>query len=144
MKIFFSLAVLILILLNSNGISAQYYSDTTEIDLILSDCLSIGENQTTYGMIQCIDSANIAWDAELNKYYKLLMNALNPEEQDKLKTAQRSWLAMRDANNAFVGIYCQNLGGTMHIVSANYRAMETVRLRALELKSFYEEIFENH
>lgn len=119
---------------------AQYYTDTTEIDLKLSDCLSIGENQTTYGMIQCIDSAYIAWDAELNKNYKLLMSVLNEEERDKLKTAQRNWLAYRDANNEFVGLYSQNLGGTMYIVSANFSAMEMVRLRALELISYYNEI----
>ena len=130
----------VLILLKSNQVCAQYYSDTTAIDLKLEDCLSTGENQTTYGMIQCIDSAYTAWDAELNKNYKLLMSVLNEEEKDKLKTAQRNWLAFRDSNNAFVGLYSENLAGSMYRVSANFHAMEMVRLRALELKSYYTEI----
>jgi uncharacterized protein YecT (DUF1311 family) len=130
----------VLFLLKSNQVRAQYYSDTTSIDLKLEDCLSISENQTTYGMIQCIDSAYIAWDAELNKNYKLLMSVLNEDEKDKLKTAQRNWLAFRDSNNEFVGLYSENLAGSMYRVSANFHSMEMVRLRALELKSYYDEI----
>lgn len=130
----------VLILLKSHQVCAQYYSDTTAIDLKLEDCLSTGENQTTYGMIQCIDSAYNAWDAELNKNYKLLMSILTEEEKDKLKTAQRNWLAFRDSNNEFVGLYSENLAGSMYRVSANFHSMEMVRLRALELKSYYDEI----
>lgn len=121
---------------------AQFYSDTTTIDISLNDCLATGENQTTYGMIQCIDTAYAAWDMELNKYYKLLMSVLNEEEKEKLKTAQKAWIIMRDADIAFIGLYSENLEGSMYRVSANYHTMEIVRLRALQLQSFYTEISE--
>lgn len=128
-----------LIITNSK---AQFYSDTTKIDITLEDCLATGENQTTYGMIQCIDTAYAAWDAELNKNYKLLMSVLGEEEKEKLKSAQKAWITMRDADIAFIGLYSENLEGSMYRVSANYHTMEIVRLRALQLRSFYTEIME--
>lgn len=138
-KFFFVCAT---ILITTNTLKAQFYSDTTTIDIRLNDCLATGENQTTYGMIQCIDTAYAAWDIELNKYYKLLMSVLNEEEKEKLKTAQKAWIIMRDADIAFIGLYSENLEGSMYRVSANYHTMEIVRLRALQLQSFYTEISE--
>ncbi len=130
------------ILITNNTLKAQFYSDTTTIDISLNDCLATGENQTTYGMIQCIDTAYAAWDVELNKYYKLLMSVLNGEEKEKLITAQKAWITMRDADMSFIGLYSENLEGSMYRVSANYHSMEIVRLRALQLRSFYTEISE--
>ena len=130
-----------LCLLNTT-LKAQFYTDTTIIDISLNDCLATGENQTTYGMIQCIDTAYAAWDVELNKYYKLLISVLNEEEKEKLKTAQKAWITMRDADISFIGLYSENLEGSMYRVSANYHTMEIMRLRALQLRSFYTEIME--
>lgn len=142
MKIKNFLLVCATILITNNTLKAQFYSDTTTIDISLNDCLATGENQTTYGMIQCIDTAYIAWDVELNKYYKLLMSVLTEEEKEKLKTAQKAWITMRDADISFIGLYSENLEGSMYRVSANYHTMEIVRLRALQLRSFYTEIME--
>lgn len=130
------------ILIINTTLKAQFYSDTATIDINLTDCLATGENQTTYGMIQCIDTAYAAWDVELNKYYKLLMTVLTEEEKEKLKTAQKAWITMRDADISFIGLYSENLEGSMYRVSANYHTMEIVRLRALQLRSFYTEIME--
>lgn len=130
------------ILITNKTSKAQFYSDTTTIDINLTDCLATGENQTTYGMIQCIDTAYFAWDVELNKYYKLLMTVLTEEEKEKLKTAQKAWITMRDADISFIGLYSENLEGSMYRVSANYHTMEIMRLRALQLRSFYTEIME--
>ena len=141
-KYFFYALLLLCCICFVKKTDAQFYSDTTTIDIALDDCLATGENQTTYGMIQCIDTAYAAWDVELNKNYKLLMSVLGEEEKEKLKTAQKAWITMRDADNAFIGLYSDNLGGSMYKVSANYHAMEIVRLRALQLRSFYTEIME--
>jgi len=121
-------------------ISAQLYCDTTAIDTQLSECLDNSENQSTYGMMACIDTAYVAWDNELNTIYNLLMTVLTPEEKEKLKTAQRNWIAFRDAESEFIGTYSFDLGGSMYRVSANYRVMELVRIRVLQLQSHYEEI----
>ena len=142
MKIKNLLLICTAILITNKTSKAQFYSDTTTIDINLTDCLATGENQTTYGMIQCIDTAYAAWDVELNKYYKLLMTVLTEEEKEKLKTAQKAWITMRDADIAFIGLYSENLEGSMYCVSANYHTMEIMRLRALQLRSFYTEIME--
>ena len=142
MKIKNLLLICTAILITNKTSKAQFYSDTTTIDINLTDCLATGENQTTYGMIQCIDTAYAAWDVELNKYYKLLMTVLTEEEKEKLKTAQKAWITMRDADISFIGLYSENLGGSIYRVSANYHTMEIVRLRALQLQSFYTEISE--
>ena len=142
MKIKNLLLICTAILITNKTSKAQFYSDTTTIDINLTDCLATGENQTTYGMIQCIDTAYAAWDVELNKYYKLLMTVLTEEEKEKLKTAQKAWITMRDADISFIGLYSENLEGSMYRVSANYHTMEIVRLRALQLRSFYTEIME--
>ncbi|MBP8916978.1 MAG: DUF1311 domain-containing protein [Chitinophagales bacterium] len=142
MKIKNLLLICTAILITNKTSKAQFYSDTTTIDINLTDCLATGENQTTYGMIQCIDTAYAAWDVELNKYYKLLMTVLTEEEKEKLKTAQKAWITMRDADIAFIGLYSENLEGSMYRVSANYHTMEIMRLRALQLRSFYTEIME--
>ena len=142
MKIKNLLLICTAILITNKTSKAQFYSDTTTIDINLTDCLATGENQTTYGMIQCIDTAYAAWDVELNKYYKLLMTVLTEEEKEKLKTAQKAWITMRDADISFIGLYSENLEGSMYRVSANYHTMEIMRLRALQLRSFYTEIME--
>jgi len=140
-KIFFYL-LLFVVSTGTKNVRAQYYCDSSAIDISLEDCLATGENQTTYGMIQCIDTAYAAWDAELNKNYKLLMSVLGEEEKEKLKIAQKAWITMRDADIAFIGLYSENLEGSMYRVSANFHSMEIVQLRALQLKSYYEEISE--
>ncbi|MBK7566947.1 MAG: DUF1311 domain-containing protein [Bacteroidetes bacterium] len=127
MKIKNLLLICTAILITYKTSKAQFYSDTTTIDINLTDCLATGENQTTYGMIQCIDTAYAAWDVELNKYYKLLMTVLTEEEKEKLKTAQKAWITMRDADISFIGLYSENLEGSMYRVSANYHTMEIVR-----------------
>ena len=140
MKKYYFISLFVSLFFINISSKAQFYSDTTTIDITLNDCLATGENQTTYGMIQCIDTAYAAWDAELNKNYKLLMSVLGEEEKEKLKTAQKAWITMRDADISFIGLYSENLEGSMYRVSANYHTMEIVRLRALQLRSFYTEI----
>jgi uncharacterized protein YecT (DUF1311 family) len=108
------------------------------IDIKVEECLAIQSNQSTIGMIDCIQTAMEEWDAELNKYYKLLMNNLDNNEQDKLRDAQRQWLVFRDKEFEFIGIRYGKMEGTMfNIIEADSRN-NIVRQRALELKSYYD------
>jgi uncharacterized protein YecT (DUF1311 family) len=50
-------------------------------------------------MIGCTVRAGKEWDKELNTNYNLLMSKLNVDEKEKLKTAQRNWIAYRDKEN---------------------------------------------
>ena len=46
------------------------------IDRKLDDCLGTAENQSTYGMIDCIRTASEEWDKELNTEYRKLLALL--------------------------------------------------------------------
>ena len=112
--------------------------DKHPIDIKVEECLAIGSNQTTVGMIACIQTAMEEWDAELNKYYKLLMKTLNNDEQEKLRAAQRQWLVFRDKEFEFLGTRYGNMEGTIfNIIEADSRN-NIVKQRALELKSYYD------
>ena len=112
--------------------------DKHMIDIKVEECLAIASNQTTVGMINCIQTAMEEWDAELNKYYKLLMNTLNTDEQEKLRAAQRQWLVFRDKEFEFIGTRYGSMEGTIfNIIEADSRN-NFVRQRALELKSYYD------
>jgi uncharacterized protein YecT (DUF1311 family) len=106
------------------------------IDMHYEGCLSIDSNQTTYGMMHCAQLAEEEWDAELNKSYKQLMEALSPENQVKLRDAQRKWLAFRDSERTFSGDMHYDMQGTMYHVMAADREAEIVKERALNLERY--------
>ncbi|GHV58734.1 hypothetical protein FACS1894182_11700 [Bacteroidia bacterium] len=91
-------------------------------------------------MMLCYSAAEKEWDAELNKYYKLLMGILSQESQGKLLAAQRLWLKFRDSENTFSTDMYYGLGGTMWRIVATQRSMDIVKTRALELKEYYENL----
>jgi len=49
------------------------------IDVELQKCLDSKENYTTQGMTECVIKATDAWDKELNKNYKTLLELLTAE-----------------------------------------------------------------
>lgn len=77
-----------------------------------SPALSADDPATTYQscldnstssqqMINCAYAAQDAWDKVLNKNYKAAMDVLDKDQQEALRTAQRTWLAYRDADSKF-------------------------------------------
>ena len=110
------------------------------IDVQLAACLDSTENQTTYDMMMCCAVARDAWDAEMNKYYKLLILILSDDEKNKLKLAQQAWLDYRDKEYSFSTTVHYNLLGTMYKVAAADRTMEIVKQRAEELRIYYDTI----
>jgi|APTNR8051073442_1049403.scaffolds.fasta_scaffold03654_1 uncharacterized protein YecT (DUF1311 family) len=108
------------------------------IDAQLDACMGIPDNQSTHGMIGCIEAARTAWDAELNRNYKQLMGALKTPGQEALRAAQRQWIAYRDKEILFSDLLHANMDGTMFLIFAADRRMQLVKTRALELASYYE------
>lgn len=69
------------------------------------------DNATTNVQLQdCQAAAYQAADARLNASYAQLLKLLDEEGRRKLRTAQKAWLAFRDANAEFAGDL--NRGGT--------------------------------
>lgn len=91
------------------------------IDRRLRACLE--QTPTTASMVRCQEEALRAWDRELNRVYQALRRELDPQKLQKkgswarfglpwpdpllgrreLRSAQRAWLAYRDAELAWIG-----------------------------------------
>jgi len=83
------------------GHDAQSQDKRRCVGLVSDACLNAPEGETTLGMTQCIGMETKAWDAILNRDYRALMGRLDEAQQEKLKTAQRAWIALRDADCDF-------------------------------------------
>lgn len=109
-------------------------------DKSLEEC--IAKNSSTQEMCKCGENALKQWDAELNKYYKLLMSILSTDAKKGLKKSQLAWIKFRDLEFGFLegeNSYFQDFGsyiGPTIISNKN----DIVEARALELKSYYDTI----
>jgi uncharacterized protein YecT (DUF1311 family) len=83
------------------GQAAQTEDPRRCVGSVAAPCLNAPEGETTLGMTQCIGMETKAWDAVLNRDYRALMGRLDEAQQEKLKTAQRAWIALRDADCDF-------------------------------------------
>ncbi|CAN5721356.1 hypothetical protein BH10PSE5_BH10PSE5_05710 [soil metagenome] len=99
----------------------------------LDRCLASKDAYTTMGQVQCISDAVAVQDARLNKTYAKAMAKLTPEQKDKLRAAQRAWIAFKQAD-------CVSLQdddwGTMSRVTANMCALDRTTERADELADY--------
>lgn len=74
-------------------------------------CMESPDGQTTLGMTDCLTTESDAWDAVLNERYQARMTEAKTLDKDRaewgdsqpseaaetLRTAQRAWIAFRDA-----------------------------------------------
>lgn len=108
----------------------------SSIDETEKQCMS--KNYSTAGMNNCTNAAQVQWDAEMNKYYTLLMKKLNKEEGLKLKEAQRAWIKYRDKEFEFINFrYFEAYEGTIYTNIAAADKLEIVKNRAVKLKEYY-------
>ena len=70
------------------------------IDKFQEECTN--RDSTTLGMAECLVEATKKWDAEMNKYYNLLMGLLKEDEKKRLKESQRAWIKFRDAEGEVI------------------------------------------
>ncbi|WP_172839506.1 lysozyme inhibitor LprI family protein [Sulfitobacter alexandrii] len=114
----------------------------TPIGETTPDCLGAASNacqdqgfDTTQGITQCIQAETAVWDDLLNAEYKSTRAALADQDAalpDTLLTAQRAWIAFRDAECALD--YARWQGGSIRsVVFANCMMVMTAR-RTLELR----------
>lgn len=102
--------------------------------------------QSTLGMSMCTDAETGIWDARLNAEYDRTMGAAQamdaedleifPEyarRADALRTAQRAWIAFRDAECALE--YARWGAGSMRHVSGATCHLQLTAERAIELRA---------
>lgn len=106
------------------------------IGRIAKPCMDEPGGETTAGMIQCNARETEAWDGLLNTEYKRLMDGLEGEAADKLRAAQRGWIAMRDGDCALS--YHTFAGGTIAGVVAGSCMLERTATRVLQLRDLHE------
>lgn len=107
-------------------IEAQYSKAYTQ-------CLAVPSGQSTVGMIDCTREELARQDAILNRTYAAVMKDLNARQIAKLRTAQRAWLAYRDADCASME---DEDWGTLSRVIANGCVLRRTVERTLELKDY--------
>ena len=129
----------IIFLLCNSLVFCQADTSYLSIDKQLNACLDSDKNSTTYGMIECEIRARDAWDAALNKYYKLLMLISSEDEKNKLRTAQKNWLVFRNNELVFSSTMYNNMGGTIWSAPKVDVDVNLVKQRTLELKAYYED-----
>jgi uncharacterized protein YecT (DUF1311 family) len=83
--------------------------------------------------MDCLDRERLVWDKIVNDSYKTMMNALDPDQQAKLREMQRSWIQTRDLTCGFWYDYFQGTMANPMITYCNNR--ETAR-RAIFLRVF--------
>ena len=83
--------------------------------------------------IECLDRERLVWDKIINDSYQAMMNALDPDQQAKLREMQRSWMQTRDLTCMFWYDYFQGTMANPMIAYCNNR--ETAR-RAIFLRVF--------
>jgi uncharacterized protein YecT (DUF1311 family) len=119
--------------------SSQIFSqDDTKhrIDIMLDSCLSISENMSTMGMVDCTDKAAKEWDKEMNRIYNKLKQILPADDFEKLQASQREWIKYRDMEIEAINSIYSKMDGTMYIPMNVNAIMELTRARTLQLQSY--------
>lgn len=98
-------------------------------------CLESPEGQSTAGMIGCIGQELEVQDKALNAAYAKAMGDLNDRQKARLRTAQRAWIAFRDA-------HCASLQdedwGTLSRIDANACVLRMTVERTIVLETYPE------
>lgn len=121
-------ALLLTLILITGSTMAQ----SSPVDSRLDQCLNGAS--TTAAMSACYNEASQAWDSEMNHQYGKLMGKLTGEPKNKLRMAQRAWLAYRDSwLEASQSRYRDQ--GTLRALSLSAQAVSLVRNQARMLQS---------
>jgi uncharacterized protein YecT (DUF1311 family) len=110
------------------------------IDSYLDSCIET--DPSTFGMVNCIESAIQKWDDELNKYYKLILSVLDEESAKILKSSEIEWIKFKDKEMDNIEMIYSKLDGTMYIPMKFYAKLEIIRSRAMQIADYYRLITE--
>jgi len=103
---------------------------------ISKPCMKEPGGETTAGMKMCTGRELKTWDALLNAEYRRLLGGLEAKSQEKIRAAQRAWIAMRDGDCALP--YDTFAGGTLAGVVAGSCLLDHTATRALQLRDLRE------
>lgn len=118
--------------------AAQPFCDTGSIHPIDAQFEKDMEQSdgVTANMRDAQGKAYAGWDRELNREYGELMALLSSEEKAALRTAQRAWLAFRDAEINFFWSEGISGGGTLQPIIISDQAMALLKARVCQLARY--------
>ena len=122
----------------------EFSVDTFRINQIVSK--RMGLDYSTFGMNRTVDEMTASYDKLLNKYYNKLLKILKPEDKKILVTAQRAWLAYRDAEAKLIGTMTKEEysgGGTIQSNIATGAYSDLVAKRTIEIFNYYDAIIKD-
>ncbi|MEO1139559.1 MAG: lysozyme inhibitor LprI family protein [Pseudomonadota bacterium] len=101
-------------------------------------CQSLPGGSSTLGIVECVMAETQVWDSALNAQYKATrahvdaVDTGQPPVSNALLTAQRAWIAFRDAECALA--FELRRGGTIRSVAAAVCQMRMTAARTIELR----------
>lgn len=107
------------------------------IDAQLEACMSMDSNFTTYGTLQCLETALNAWNSEIDTYYSLILDTIGPDLRAVLIEAHNNWITYKNSEILFLNTMYDYMQGSMWKIAAKSREMEIVRQRALSLSTYF-------
>lgn len=125
-------AAAILLPLSAPALAAPESADRTQA--ALQRCLDAAANASTAGQTECEATAARSYDQRMNAAYAGLMHHLPARAADRLRAAQRAWLAFRGADAAARAAIYETRRGTMYVPMQAAAATDVVRDRALQLE----------
>ncbi len=99
-------------------------------------CLNRPENASTAGQTECEAAAAKAYDRRMNQAYASLLRRLPAPAAEKLRSAQRAWIAFRDSEQAARNALFATRSGTLYVPMQAASAVRLVRDRALQLEAY--------
>ncbi|CNL05171.1 Uncharacterized protein conserved in bacteria [Yersinia pseudotuberculosis] len=121
----------IIVLLLSLGSTAHAKELRKDIDEGLDKCKD--SVVSTMEIADCYGSSIDAWEAELNKQYKLLLQDQPKEIQADLRNSQRAWVKYKESYiNAMKNFYSQERGSIWDLVMSESKK-NVIRDKAIDL-----------
>jgi uncharacterized protein YecT (DUF1311 family) len=129
--------------LAASGVAHAEAAAADPIDSAMQRCLARADMSSTAGQVQCIDTANKAWQGAIDAaYQQLLANAPDKPRvgwqrgwQRDWQESQRRWLAWRNVEMQLMRAVYETTQGTMYAMSEANMLLQPVRDRALELRA---------
>lgn len=133
-------SILILVTISIFFIQPVFAQEEHTIDKQLDECME-NSKYITSKMVECCEEAQLQWEQRMDKYYKLLMNALDERAKKALRNSQAAWVEFKNLEFKFIPQYFQDTGSYTGPVSAGNR-VTIIRDRALQLKSYYQTVID--
>jgi len=114
----------------SRKLDLEFAIDKFKIDKKMN--LELEDDYTTAGMLQATYNAHQSYDDLLNKYYKKLLNKLEPGDKETLKEAQRNWIKFKNSDKQLNNLIAKDEysgGGTIQQIFVASRNLDITKSR---------------